>query len=93
MSVRLPPTQPNIPTVPLEAVLWRRTRPQPMRRVGHVDLPGKHQDGNVRMRALDLVGYRFSIHLRHAVVQDHKVNGMPFEETQPDPAAAGVITS
>ena len=56
---------------------------------GHVELPGKHEDENVRMRAPDLAGYRISIHLRHTVVQHHKLNGMLLEEPQTDPPAAG----
>ena len=55
----------------------------------HVDLSRQHEDGNLRMRAPDLAGYHISVHIPHAVVQDHNSHGMPFEEPQPDPAVAG----
>ena len=56
---------------------------------GHVDLPGEHHDRNVRMSAPDLAGHRLSVHLGHAVIQNHKLNGMPFEEPETVPSAAG----
>jgi hypothetical protein len=31
---------------------------------GYIDLPGKHEDGNVRMGVPDLAGYRLSVHPR-----------------------------
>jgi len=55
----------------------------------NVELPRQHDNGDVRMRAPDLASYCIPIHLRHPIVQDHKPNRMPFEEPQPDPAAAG----
>ncbi len=56
---------------------------------GHVDLSRKHDDREARVRAPDLAGYRLPVHLRHAVVQDHKVDGMALQQPQTDPAAAG----
>ena len=41
------------------------------------------------MLAPDLAGYGFPVHLRHGVIQDHKLDGMASEQPQTDPAAAG----
>jgi hypothetical protein len=57
--------------------------------VRHIDLTGKHDDRDVGVRTPNLAGYRLPVHLWHTIVQNHKMNGVQFEESQTDPAAAG----
>jgi hypothetical protein len=41
------------------------------------------------MGAPDLAGDSISVHVRHAIVNDHKVDGITFEEPQTQLATAG----